>query len=395
METKVCIECSIKKPLSDFYFNEKRQSYNKVCRTCEYLIRKQREQSEKSSIKKKLQEENEELLKHSKKKCNICLQIKDLSEFYYRKEQQRYRNECKLCILQKQKENRDVKSIEKKRIKAIEKANKTIPKSKICSKCNIEKPLNEFRTNKSGYIFTVCKQCEYNLNMQRYYKRKMQDNHYKAIYEAKLEQDKLLKEHKKKCLICFEIKDLSEFYYRSDLKQYRNWCIECEKKRTNRFYTENKETILKKQHQFYKDNQKIMLERKKEYAKSHKNQLRTYHRNYIHNRRKNDDIFRFKSQIRHLINQSFRRQGKQKKGKTEKIVGCDFQTLYYYLLDTYKQIYGIEWDGIEKVHIDHIIPLATANTEQEIIELCHYTNLQLLKEKDNLEKNDKLDWNLK
>lgn len=221
METKVCIECSIKKPLSDFYFNEKTQSYNKVFRTCEYLIRRQ---SEKSSIKKKLQEENEEMLRHSKKKCNICLQIKDLSEFYYR----------------------------------------------------------------------------------------------------------------------------------SDLKQYRNWCIECEKKRTNRFYNENKETILKKQHQFYKDNQKIMLERKKEFAESHKNQLRTYHRNYIHNRRKNDDIFRFKSQIRHLINQSFRRQGKQKKRKTEKIVGCDFQTLCYYLLDTYKQIYGIEWDGIEKVHIDHI-----------------------------------------
>ena len=102
-----------------------------------------------------------------------------------------------------------------------------------------------------------------------------------------------------------------------------------------------------------------MLQRKKEYADSHKEELRKYHTKYVYNRRKNDDIFRFKSQIRHLINQSFRRQGKQKKGKTEKIVGCDFETLYNYLLETYKQNYGIEWDGIEKVHIDHIIPLTS------------------------------------
>ena len=32
--------------------------------------------------------------------------------------------------------------------------------------------------------------------------------------------------------------------------------------------------------------------------------------------------------------------------------------------------------------------------EEEVINLCHYTNLQLLKAKDNLCKNSKLDWRL-
>ena len=65
-----------------------------------------------------------------------------------------------------------------------------------------------------------------------------------------------------------------------------------------------------------------------------------------------------------------------------------------HLLQTFKSNYGYEWDKVEPVHIDHIIPLATAKTEEDIIKLCHYTNLQLLKAKDNLRKNAKNDWRL-
>ena len=32
---------------------------------------------------------------------------------------------------------------------------------------------------------------------------------------------------------------------------------------------------------------------------------------------------------------------------------------------------------------------------KEVIKLCHYSNLQLLKEEDNLRKGDKLNWELK
>ena len=88
-------------------------------------------------------------------------------------------------------------------------------------------------------------------------------------------------------------------------------------------------------------------------------------------------------------------KGYTKKSKTYKILGCDYETIYHHLLNTYIKNYNCEWDGKEKVHIDHIIPISIANSEEEVIKLCHYSNLQLLKEKDNILKSNKLNWEVK
>ena len=65
-----------------------------------------------------------------------------------------------------------------------------------------------------------------------------------------------------------------------------------------------------------------------------------------------------------------------------------------YLLQTFKNNYGYEWDKVEPVHIDHIIPLKYANNEKEVFKYCNYRNLQLLKAEDNLHKGSKLDYTL-
>lgn len=55
-------------------------------------------------------------------------------------------------------------------------------------------------------------------------------------------------------------------------------------------------------------------------------------------------------------------------------------------MNTFINRYGREFQNGEAVHIDHIVPLATATTENDVLRLCHYKNLQLLTAEDNLAK---------
>ena len=50
----------------------------------------------------------------------------------------------------------------------------------------------------------------------------------------------------------------------------------------------------------------------------------------------------------------------------------------------------MSWENQGKWHIDHITPLSSAKTEEEVYRLCHYTNLQPLWAEDNLKKGSKI-----
>ena len=81
---------------------------------------------------------------------------------------------------------------------------------------------------------------------------------------------------------------------------------------------------------------------------------------------------------------------KYKSMKSSDILGCDWKTFKQHLESQFEE--GMTWDnhGINGWHYDHIIPLSSAKTEEELYRLNHYTNLQPLWAEDNLRKSDKI-----
>ncbi len=77
-----------------------------------------------------------------------------------------------------------------------------------------------------------------------------------------------------------------------------------------------------------------------------------------------------------------------KNNKTFEIIGCTPQELKQHIENKFTE--GMKWELIGRyIHIDHIIPLCSANTEEEIYKLCHYTNLQPLWCDENYKKGSK------
>ncbi len=227
--------------------------------------------------------------------------------------------------------------------------------------------------------------------------------------------------YSKVCKKCLLEKPLEEFRVRKDNGHYRHTCKECEKKYRyeyikehkqiektirNNYYKKHREEILNKMSSYYQKNKNDIQKRRKINRELNKEELNMKARLRNKKNRKNiskrenirfhsDNLFKIKKQIRTNIRVCFQKKGYRKMCKTKDILGCSFDYFYSYLLDTFKNNYGYEWDKKEPVHIDHIIPLATAKTEEDVIKLCHYSNLQLLKAQDNLQKSAKLNYTLK
>ena len=113
-----------------------------------------------------------------------------------------------------------------------------------------------------------------------------------------------------------------------------------------------------------------------EYAKSHRVEINE--REKI--RRNNDPLYKMKLNLRSRIRKTII----NKIGNTTDILGCSYEEVRDYISN--KFIEGMNWGNYGEWHIDHIKPLALANTEKETYELCHYTNLQPLWAIENLQK---------
>ena len=139
----------------------------------------------------------------------------------------------------------------------------------------------------------------------------------------------------------------------------------------------------------------FMKERSKKYSKKYMqdltNRKKALNTSYIYvkNKRLNNNIFALSGRIRSRLNESLRKNGYTKRSKTHEIIGCSWEFLKGYIEQQFLK--GMTWENRSEWHIDHIIPISSAKTEEDVIKLNHYTNLRPLWAADNLRKSNKLE----
>ena len=114
----------------------------------------------------------------------------------------------------------------------------------------------------------------------------------------------------------------------------------------------------------------------------------TKHLDYCNKRYREDPLFNLSTRVRRRIKIFLKGSGLDKRTATRQMIGCDTATLKAHLEAKFSE--GMSWDNKNKWHIDHIIPLASAKSQDEIEALCHYTNLQPLWAIDNIKKGNKI-----
>jgi hypothetical protein len=102
------------------------------------------------------------------------------------------------------------------------------------------------------------------------------------------------------------------------------------------------------------------------------------------NRRAADPVFAAAHRVRRLIGISLSRGGYKKNAKAAEILGCTWAEFARHI--ELQFLPGMSWENRSLWHIDHIVALATAVTEADVIALNHFTNLRPLWGPENLRK---------
>lgn len=118
--------------------------------------------------------------------------------------------------------------------------------------------------------------------------------------------------------------------------------------------------------------------------------MRQKNNEYRNNRKKNDPLFKLVHTLRSRVHTIFRRKRGEftKNVKTCELLGADWLIVFSHIESQFKE--GMTWKnhgyGRDKWHVDHIVALASAKTQEELIKLFHYTNLQPLWQQENQRK---------
>lgn len=248
---------------------------------------------------------------------------------------------------------------------------------KICTRCKLTKPLEEYRLYKTRYI-AKCIICEREYNKEQ---------HKKNIEKR-----------------------------RADSKKWREANAETLKIKKHEYYVENKEKIDLYKNKYREDNKERILLRDREYYQKNRDRCLVSFKNYyvenwdkIRSQRKKyreENIELIKSQRKKWVdnNPKFRiAQALRKRVYSQllsgkkyiELLGCsnDLIQKWFEFVFSLDEHLDLKWENYGNVwHIDHVIPVSSFDfdNDDEIIQCFHWTNVTPLLKKHNQSKSNKI-----
>jgi len=202
----------------------------------------------------------------------------------------------------------------------------------------------------------------------------------------------------KVCNCCKIEKDISNYHnHKKFIDNKHPTCKECVKVQSKKYYDKNREligiktkrvrkteTYQLKRDLYLKENKENINKIKREYKLRHRDRILLEKKDY-YNRKKNDPVYALTKRFRNGIYRSLRTT---KTKCSLDILGCTQEEFKTHIESQFTE--GMSWDKLSELHIDHIIPISSAQTIDDLYKLNHYTNLQPLWAKDNLAKYNKI-----
>lgn len=204
---------------------------------------------------------------------------------------------------------------------------------KKCSKCRETKPAEMFsrhKRNRDGLQFQ-CKACisDYNLKNRKHWRSKAAT--------------------------------------RSDA--YR----EAERERNRTYHRRNREAIAERRRKYRQNNKELLAERNRVYQEK---------------RRAHDHKYVLVGRLRRRMLQALNEKHLTKNQTTMQALGCDAD---YFCQHIERQfLKGMNWENRDKWHLDHIVPISSAKTEEEIYQLAHFTNIRPMWATENISKGNQV-----
>lgn len=208
----------------------------------------------------------------------------------------------------------------------------------------------------------------------------------------------------KTCTKCGYLKSLKEFPINNQCKDgYDYRCRQCKQQLSRAYYRIHRDKMLDAAKQYGQEHKEELKQYKKEWARANKVKVKSSRQKYYKanrekvlkaavryssTRKRRDPIFKLICNLRarmcHLI---YKIKDENQVKTIVNLVGCSQEKLKQHIENQFKP--GMSWNNYGKWQLDHIVPLSSASSVEEIYKLNYYTNLQPLWEVENKQKGNK------